>query len=48
MVGSVLGIFAAIVAVAGLAVFLGSSNTSSIVKSIFDGFAGSLKAAMGH
>lgn len=48
MVGSVIGLFAAIVGVGALFVFLGSNNTSSILKSVFDGFTGSLKAAMGH
>ena len=48
MIGSFAGILAAIVGVAGLFVFLGSSNTAGIIKNIFDGFTGSLKAAMGR
>lgn len=48
MVGQVIGIFGAIVGVGALFVFLGSNNTSSILKSIFDGFSGSLSAAMGR
>lgn len=48
MVGTIIGIFGAIVGVAALTVFLGSGNTSSILSSIFSGFTGSLKAAEGH
>lgn len=46
--GGVLGIFSAIVGVAFISVALSSTNTAGIIKNIFDGFAGSLKAAMGH
>lgn len=46
MVGSVIGIFMAFIGVAALVTFLGSNNTSSIIKSIFDGFTGTLKAAV--
>ena len=48
MIGSLAGILGAIVGVAGLAVFLGSTNTAGIIKNIFDGFTGSLKASMGR
>lgn len=48
MIGSVLGIFGAMVGVGALFVFLGSNNTSAIIKSIFSGFTGSLSAAMGR
>lgn len=47
MVGGVISIFAAIVGVAALMIFLGSNNTSNIISSIFNGFTGSLKAATG-
>lgn len=46
--GGVLGIFSAIVGVAFLTVALGSPNTAGIIKNIFDGFSGALKASMGH
>ena len=46
--GAVLGIFSAIIGVAFLTVALGSPHTSGIIKSIFDGFTGALKASMGH
>jgi hypothetical protein len=48
MIGSAIGLLGAIIGVAALVAFLGSSNTSGIIKSIFDGFTGSLKAALGH
>ena len=48
MVGGILTILGAIVGVGALGVFLGSNNTASIIKSIFDGFKGSLQAAMAH
>lgn len=47
-VGSITAIFAGIIGVAMLATFLGSGNTASIIKNIFDGFSSSLKAAMGN
>lgn len=47
-VGSIMGIFSGIIGVAFLATALSSTNTAGIIKNIFDGFAGSLKAAMGH
>lgn len=46
--GGILGIASAIVGVAFLATALSSTNTANIIKNIFDGFAGSLRAAMGH
>lgn len=46
--GGFVSILMAIVGVAGLSVALSSTNTSGIIKSIFDGFTGSLKASMGH
>jgi hypothetical protein len=48
MIGSIVGLAGAIVGVGALFVFLGSNNTSGILKSIFDGFTGSLSAAMGR
>ena len=45
--GAIVGIFMAIVALAGLAVVMTSANTSGIIRATFDGFAGSLKAALG-
>jgi hypothetical protein len=47
MLGGILSIFAGIVGLAGLGLFLGSNNTSSIINSIFSGFTGSLSAAVG-
>lgn len=47
-VGGIIGIFSGIIGVAFLATALSSTNTAQIIKNIFDGFAGSLKAAMGH
>lgn len=47
MVGSIIGIFMALIGVAALVAALGSNNTSSIIKSIFSGFQGSLSAALG-
>lgn len=46
--GGFIGILSAIVGVAFLTVALSSSNTATIIKNIFDGFTGSLRAAMGH
>lgn len=46
--GGLTGLLGAVVGVAFLAVALGSSNTANIIKNIFDGFTGSLRAAMGH
>lgn len=46
--GGIFSIAASIVGVAMLFVFLSSTNTATIIKNIFDGFAGSLRAAMGH
>jgi hypothetical protein len=47
-VGSIIGIFSGIIGVAFLSVALSNTNTATIIKNIFDGFAGSLRAAMGH
>ncbi|HEX9414108.1 MAG TPA: hypothetical protein VF916_11445 [Ktedonobacterales bacterium] len=47
-IGSIIGIFTAIIGVAFLATALSHSSTATIIKNIFDGFAGSLRAAMGH
>jgi hypothetical protein len=47
-VGSIVGIFTGIIGVAFLATALSHSTTATIIKNIFDGFAGSLRAAMGH
>jgi hypothetical protein len=47
MVGSFITLLGGIVGVTALLVFLGSTNTSGIIKAIFDGFTGSLKAASG-
>lgn len=46
--GGIIGIASSIVGVAFLFVALSSNNTATILKNIFDGFAGSLRAAMGH
>ena len=46
--GGILSIAGAIVGVAFLFVALSSTNTAGIIKNIFDGFAGSIRAAMGH
>lgn len=46
--GGVLGIFSAIIGVAFLTVAVSHTQTATIIKNIFDGFSGSLKAAMGH
>lgn len=46
--GGILSIASAIVGVAFLTVALSNSNTANILKNIFDGFAGSLRASMGH
>lgn len=46
--GSVAGIFASIIGLAMMVAFLGSPNTAQIIKNIFDGFSGSIKAALGH
>lgn len=45
--GGIIGVFSAIVGVAFLTVALSHSSTATIIKNIFDGFAGSLRAAMG-
>lgn len=47
-VGSIVGIFSAIIGVAFLTVALSHSSTATIIKNIFDGFQGSLRAAMGN
>lgn len=46
--GGVAGIFSAIIGVAMLSVFLSSTNTAQIIKNLFDGFSGALRASMGH
>lgn len=46
--GGVISIATAIIGVAFLSVALSSTNTATILKNIFDGFSGSLRAAMGH
>ncbi len=46
-IGGVMGIFSAIIGVAFLTVALSHTTTATIIKNIFDGFAGSLRAAMG-
>lgn len=47
-IGGLSGILAAIIGVATLAVLLGSTNTAQIITSLFNGFTGSLRAAMGR
>lgn len=47
MIGSIIGIFMAVIGVAALGVFLGSGNTSKIISAIFTGFQGALGAAKG-
>lgn len=42
-----MGIFSGIIGVAFLTVALSHTTTATIIKNIFDGFAGSLRAAMG-
>lgn len=46
-VGGIMGIFSGIIGVAFLTVALSHTTTATIIKNIFDGFAGSLRAAMG-
>ena len=46
--GGFFGIMSAIVGVAFLATALSSTNTATIITSVFNGFTGSLRAAMGH
>lgn len=46
--GGIIGLASAIIGVAFLTTALSHSQTSQIIKNIFDGFAGSLRAAMGH
>ena len=41
-------IFSGIIGVAFVTTVLASTNTASIIKNIFDGFSGSLRAAMNH
>jgi hypothetical protein len=48
IIGSFFSILAAIVAVAALTVFLSSTNTANIIKNLFDGLSGSLRASMGR
>lgn len=45
--GAVTGLLASIVGLAMVVAFLGSPNTASIIKNIFDGFSGSISAALG-
>jgi hypothetical protein len=47
-VGFIASIFAGIIGVAMLTVALGSPNLANIIRSVFDGFAGALRAAMTH
>lgn len=47
-IGFIGSIAAGIISVATLAVLLSNNNTAGIVKNFFDGFAGSIKAAMGR
>ena len=46
--GAIAGIFTALVVLGGVGVALTSPYTSTIVSSTFDGFSGSLRAALGH
>lgn len=46
--GAIVGIFTGLIGLAALGVALTSPYTSSIVSATFDGFGGSLKAALGH
>lgn len=46
-IGGLSGILGAIIGVATLTVLLGSTNTANILTSLFNGFTGSLRAAMG-
>lgn len=47
-IGFLASVFSGIIGVAMLTVALSSSNLADIIKNIFDGFAGALKAAMAH
>jgi len=48
VVGRIVDIIAAIVAVAGLTVAVSSPNTATLIKSFGSAFSGSLQAAMGQ
>lgn len=47
-IAKVIGIFTAIVAVAGVFVVVSSPNTAKIIQAWGSAFSGSLRAAMGH
>ena len=46
--GAITGIFTALITLAVVGVVMTSPNTSSIISATFNGFGGSLKAALGH
>lgn len=48
IVGKIVDVIAAIVAVAGATVVVSSSNTANIILSFGQAFSGSLQAAMGQ
>ena len=46
--GAIAGIFTALISLAVVGVVMTSPTTSGIISATFDGFSGSLKAALGH
>lgn len=47
VLGSAVTLGMGLIGLAAIAAFLTSNNSSGIVKNIFDGFSGSLRAALG-